>query len=304
MEVQYIPDEEKLFLASLFGGGTAGFFVDMALFPLDTLKTRLQSPQGFKKAGGFRGIYKGVGPQAIGSSPQAASFFLTYEALKFYIEPYTSKSLAPCMYMASAGVAEIVACMVRVPVEIVKQRRQTSHHPSHKIFRAALNEGIRDFNRQRKNGRSILSLLLDGQHHFSGLYRGFGTTVLRDMPFSVIQFPILEYISEEYRRRFKNGIPLESWEYAAAGSIAGGSSAALTTPLDVVKTRIMLADKKVIPATDLGPWNMMKRIYNAEGIKGLYSGFAPRVIWITVGGYIFFGSYDFSKHFFVKHILG
>lgn len=98
----------------------------MALFPLDTLKTRLQSPQGFKKAGGFKGIYKGVGPQAIGSSPQgkffskkirhklliiiltAASFFLTYEALKFYIEPYTSKSLAPCMYMASAGVAEIV----------------------------------------------------------------------------------------------------------------------------------------------------------------------------------------------------
>lgn len=42
----------------------------MVLFPLDTLKTRLQAAQGFRKAGGFHGIYKGIGPQAIGSAPQ------------------------------------------------------------------------------------------------------------------------------------------------------------------------------------------------------------------------------------------
>lgn len=42
----------------------------MVLFPLDTLKTRLQSEQGFKNAGGFKGIYRGIGPQAIGSAPQ------------------------------------------------------------------------------------------------------------------------------------------------------------------------------------------------------------------------------------------
>lgn len=51
-------------------GGFAGFAVDMSLFPLDTLKTRLQSPQGFLKAGGFSNVYKGIGPQMIGSVPQ------------------------------------------------------------------------------------------------------------------------------------------------------------------------------------------------------------------------------------------
>lgn len=56
-------------MISLQGGGVAGLVVDVVLYPLDTLKTRLQSAQGFKKAGGFGNIYKGIGPQAIGSAP-------------------------------------------------------------------------------------------------------------------------------------------------------------------------------------------------------------------------------------------
>lgn len=50
-------------------GGVAGASVDLILFPLDTIKTRLQSPQGFNKAGGFRGIYAGVPSTAVGSFP-------------------------------------------------------------------------------------------------------------------------------------------------------------------------------------------------------------------------------------------
>ena len=56
-------------IGSLQAGGTAGITVDMALFPLDTLKTRLQSPYGFFASGGFRHLYKGVGIAAIGSVP-------------------------------------------------------------------------------------------------------------------------------------------------------------------------------------------------------------------------------------------
>ena len=39
------------------------------LFPLDTIKTRLQSPLGFVKSGGFRGIYSGLSTAALGSAP-------------------------------------------------------------------------------------------------------------------------------------------------------------------------------------------------------------------------------------------
>lgn len=53
----------------LQAGGCAGMCVDLTLFPLDTIKTRLQSQQGFYKAGGFRGIYAGVPSAAVGSFP-------------------------------------------------------------------------------------------------------------------------------------------------------------------------------------------------------------------------------------------
>ena len=67
------------FLTSLVAGGLAGTSVDVALFPIDTIKTRLQSPQGFLKAGGFSGVYNGLGAAAAGSAPGAALFFSVYE---------------------------------------------------------------------------------------------------------------------------------------------------------------------------------------------------------------------------------
>ena len=45
----------------------------MALFPLDTIKTRLQSSYGFFRSGGFHGIYKGVLSAAVGSFPGGIS---------------------------------------------------------------------------------------------------------------------------------------------------------------------------------------------------------------------------------------
>lgn len=51
----------------------AGTSVDVALFPLDTVKTRLQSAEGFWRSGGFRGIYRGLSVAAAGSAPGGAS---------------------------------------------------------------------------------------------------------------------------------------------------------------------------------------------------------------------------------------
>ncbi|KAG8707360.1 S-adenosylmethionine transporter [Ceratobasidium sp. 394] len=57
------------FTQALLAGGLAGTSVDLLFFPIDTIKTRLQSSQGFIKAGGFKGVYKGVGSVVVGSAP-------------------------------------------------------------------------------------------------------------------------------------------------------------------------------------------------------------------------------------------
>jgi len=77
-----LPKARNSLLSCLVAGGAAGTAVDVSLFPLDTLKTRLQSAEGFWKSGGFKRIYAGVGPAALGSAPNAALFFLTYEWTK------------------------------------------------------------------------------------------------------------------------------------------------------------------------------------------------------------------------------
>lgn len=50
-------------------GALAGIVGDVTLFPLDTLKTRLQSQHGFFQSGGFKHLYKGIGPVVLGSAP-------------------------------------------------------------------------------------------------------------------------------------------------------------------------------------------------------------------------------------------
>ncbi|CAM9370791.1 unnamed protein product [Phaeothamnion confervicola] len=246
-------------------GGLAGTAVDVALYPLDTIKTRLQSAQGFVKAGGFSGIYKGLGAAAVGSAPGAAVFFSTYESAKAF-----AGRESPAVHMAAASAGEVMACVVRVPTENVKQKVQAGLHATGR-------------------GAVVAILKADGAH---GFYAGFWTTVMREVPFSLIQFPLYE--------RFKalwatyRGAPAEPYQAAACGSAAGAIAAAITTPLDVVKTRLMLGkDRHGLPYK--GMVATMRRIRAEEGPRALLSGLTPRITWIAIGGYVFFGVYETAK---------
>ncbi|XP_053576663.1 S-adenosylmethionine mitochondrial carrier protein [Bombina bombina] len=254
-------------LISLTAGGTAGMCVDLVLFPLDTIKTRLQSPLGFYKSGGFRGIYAGVPSTAVGSFPNAAAFFVTYDFVKNLLHPGPSSYLSPLSHMAAASLAEVVACLIRVPSEVIKQRAQVSpSSTTYQMFAKTLRqEGMR------------------------GLYRGYKSTVLREIPFSLVQFPLWEFLKDLWSA--KQGHMVDSWQSAVCGACAGGFAAAVTTPLDVAKTRIMLA--KTGSSTARG--NVLfalNAIWRTQGVAGLFAGIIPRMTAISLGGFIFLGSYD------------
>lgn len=85
--------------------------VDVTLFPIDTIKTRLQSRRGFWQSGGFGGIYKGLAPAAAGSVPTAALFFCAYEGLKGQLGSLcpAEQRNSPYIHMAAASCAEVVS---------------------------------------------------------------------------------------------------------------------------------------------------------------------------------------------------
>ncbi|KAM8931096.1 mitochondrial S-adenosylmethionine carrier protein [Pelodytes ibericus] len=259
--------ERKGYLTSLVAGGTAGMCVDLILFPLDTVKTRLQSPLGFAKSGGFRGIYAGVPSTAVGSFPNAAAFFVTYETVKTLLKPDSSSYLSPVTHMAAASMGELVACLIRVPSEVVKQRTQVSHSSTtYQMLASTLREeGVR------------------------GLYRGYKSTVLREIPFAFVQFPLWEFLKSLWS--WKQGQAVDSWQSAVCGGFAGGFAAAVTTPLDVAKTRIMLA--KAGSSTASGNVLLaLHDIWRTQGVTGLFVGIVPRITAISLGGFIFLGAYD------------
>lgn len=68
-----LPSSTSRFTSALVAGACAGTAVDTLFFPIDTLKTRAQSAQGFFAAGGFRGVYRGLGSAVVGSAPGGAS---------------------------------------------------------------------------------------------------------------------------------------------------------------------------------------------------------------------------------------
>src|SRR5947207_14294203 len=80
------PPRLSPFTQSLLAGALAGTTVDLSLYPLDTLKTRLQSSSGFFASGGLRGVYRGVGSALVGSAPGAALFFVTYDGVKRWMD--------------------------------------------------------------------------------------------------------------------------------------------------------------------------------------------------------------------------
>lgn len=274
------------FQSALLAGALAGTTVDLSLFPLDTLKTRLQSSAGFFPSGGFSGIYRGIGSAVVGSAPGAAFFFCTYETTKSFLGKRirrnssgndTKDGWVPAdifTHMIASSLGEIAACSVRVPTEVVKQRAQAGHHGGSSA--KALGHIL---SRYSAAGGGLFAVWRE-------LYRGWGITVFREVPFTVIQFPLWEAMKAWGRRRRNDGRDVSAGESAIYGSLAGAVAAASTTPLDVLKTRVMLSKDRV----SVG--EVFRRMARDEGVRPFFAGIAPRVTWISIGGAIFLGSYQ------------
>lgn len=202
-----------------FCAGSAGAFV---VYPIDFVKTQLQTTEGRRQYSGlpdafvkivardgFLSLYRGCGVQVLGVAPEKALKLTVNDAARSAL-----KSSFGSLNMASEIAAGVVAgsCQVVVtnPLEVVKVRLQTD--PRRLSVLATLRE---------------LGL--------AGLFQGGGACVLRDASFSAILFPTYRYAKEAFG--VSAGHSVGPFWLFLSGLLAAAPAAFCTTPLDVIKTR-------------------------------------------------------------------
>jgi hypothetical protein len=241
----------------MLAGGLGGTTGDMLMHSLDTVKTRQQGDPHmppkytsmgssywtiFRQEGVRKGLYGGVKPAFLGSFSGTVIFFGTYEWSKRWlldvgITPsvaYLSAGMIslhsadiPCANLTTGFIADLAASPLYVPSEVLKTRLQLQGRYNNPYFNSGYN--------YRGTVHAIRSIYrLEG---FSALFYGYKATLVRDLPFSALQFAFYEQeqkLAKAWVGQRDIGLGLEILTGASAGGMAG----VLTCPLDVVKTRI------------------------------------------------------------------
>lgn len=121
-----------------------------------------------------------------------------------------------------------VGTSIRIPCEVLKQRLQVGRQDNVvEAFRAAIN----------------------GPDGARGLFRGTAATLSREVPFYTLGMTFYMHLKKMATSNGKQ--ELAPWQTIALGAASGAMAAVLTTPGDVMKTRIMTA-----PADKVGAFRV------------------------------------------------
>ena len=251
---------EAEFYGHMIAGAIAGTTEHTAMFPLDTIKTRMQTATGaaaraaggvesaaafatssassapsaavaahnhaapfaamraaarsLMRTEGIAGLYRGVTAVGIGVGPAHAVSFATYEWAKRRLSA-DDGAHHPARHAFAGAAATVIGDAVQTPVDTIKQRLQMCGSPY---------TGVWDCARRTVRSQGL-----------GALYRSYPTTLAMNVPFTAMHFA-----AYESGKLFLGGDVEEETFFTqfTAGGVAGGLAAAVTTPMDVVKTRI------------------------------------------------------------------
>jgi Mitochondrial carrier protein len=127
----------------------------------------------------------------------------------------------------------------------------------------------------------------------NGVYNGLGATLLRDVPFTSIQFTIYETLKPQFEPSMARD--------AIVGAFAGTVAGFVTTPLDVCKTYLQTQQKPQPKFVGSAPtpyynsiWACLKGVYERRGIPGLFTGARIRSFWTGAHSLIMLSMYEFG----------
>ena len=211
-------------------------------------------------------LYKGVVGAASGAGIAIAAYFAFYGAAKRLLERHSEYSVSTIAFVAG-GIGALGSSVVKVPAAVCIRSVQANVYPNvvvaaRRITRAA---GPR------------------------GLFTGYLPTLLEDVPDMAVKFAAYETMRTAHRKL----VGMKQDDSAAAaditmGLIAGAVAAGATTPLDVVKTRMMCnaSARPSFAGAVAGVWRDSPP--GVARVKTFFTGVGPRAFSNGINSAIFF----------------
>jgi len=170
--------------------------------------------------------------------------------------------------------ARLTAVTMVGPLELVRTKKQ-----SQKMSWSDLQRCIKDLVKTRG---------------VRGLWNGYTATLLRDVPFSSLYWPVYEYTKSTVNLYTSNrdSFMVNFVSGAAAGSVAS----TITLPFDVIKT----IKQVEIGKSGMARSNMVivRELMSNQGVKSLFAGLVPRLMKATPSCAILIATYEFCKGIF------
>eukprot|EP01041_Mallomonas_annulata_P002426 gene2426-4711_t len=263
-----VPFDQKLALGAIAGISGTGI-----VYPFDIIKTQLQTQNSslLKNRGLFSsvistgrlivssngpfGLYRGFVACLVGIAPEKGIKLAVNDVMReHFISKHPNTPLKVVEEVAAGSIAGLVQLVVTVPYEHVKIKLQMQGQ--------SVEPGLTPVQILRKIG-------------FNKLYLGFTPTLLRDVPFCFLFFPLYTKIKALQTHPTVGGMEGEPFHVGlVAGMGAGVVAGALVTPADMIKTRIQQGDGS---DTFL---SMVRQVVKHEGLGALYRGWQTRILII------------------------
>uniref|UniRef100_A0A8C2ATB3 Mitochondrial glutamate carrier 1 n=1 Tax=Cyprinus carpio TaxID=7962 RepID=A0A8C2ATB3_CYPCA len=282
-----MADKQISLPAKLINGGVAGLIGVTCVFPIDLAKTRLQNQQNGSRlytsmsdcliktirSEGYFGMYRGAAVNLTLVTPEKAIKLAANDFFRFHL----SKDGVLVLVFIGSEVSSNLVCVVlqvivTTPMEMLKIQLQDAGRiaAQRKLMPQAVTPGG-PVEVKSPTAMQLTRQLLK-EKGIAGLYKGLGATLLRDVPFSIIYFPLFANLNDLGKRGVDGPAPF--YVSFISGCMAGSTAAVAVNPVDVIKTRLQSLTRGSQEDTYSGVTDCIRKILRNEGpaafLKGAY----------------------------------
>ncbi|XP_077371430.1 solute carrier family 25 member 55b isoform X2 [Festucalex cinctus] len=295
--------------AKLINGGIAGMVGVTCVFPIDLAKTRLQNQRSGQqlyknmmdcliktvKSEGYFGMYRGAAVNLTLVTPEKAIKLAANDFFRHQLSKDGGK-LTVFKEMLAGCCAGMCQVIITTPMEMLKIQLQDAGRlaAQQRVMPsvvATLKMGgtsavlSRSYNASpspqvRTVSATQITRDLLKTKGVTGLYRGLGATLMRDIPFSVIYFPLFAHLHQLGQNSSDNPSVPFHWSFVS-GCLAGSVAAVAVSPCDVVKTRLQSLKKGTNEETYNGVVDCVRKIMRKEGPAAFLKGASCRALVIA-----------------------